>query len=300
MRTSWLNSRASPLHRLIWSFAAVNFSVCLCFCLKPCWVLHLAKNVQNQGQLTMQTKLWVSSYFYVNCSAQPSGLDHPGAQSTLRSPQSLAVPCSTITPCRCTQMRADLVSFLFPAAQYRWLSLWSSDQTAACSKRSSCQQPWECPFKWLLLHANITSSTQVCMGLLGTDVLVKGNIQHKIRRKGRVWVYIKRHKYWYLCTPIISQNWIFPLRASMHFIDVFVSPDAIDLNYKTSIFIHSIHFHTEWKQMKLSFFFYFLHSMLWWNEIKYDTLLRQTLSPFKTRGLFQVSVLIVWVCSKPF
>lgn len=38
MRTSWLNTRDSPLHRLIWSSAAVNFSVCLCFYLKPRWV----------------------------------------------------------------------------------------------------------------------------------------------------------------------------------------------------------------------------------------------------------------------
>lgn len=173
------------------------------------------------------------------------------------------------------------------------------DQTAACSKRGSCQPHRECPFKWLLLHANIISSTQVCVGLLGRDVLGKGNIQQKICTRVRVWVCIKTHKYWYLCTHIISQNWIYPLRASTHFTDIFVSPDVIDLNYKTSNFKHSIHFHTEWKQMKLSFFSYFLHSMLWWNEIKYDTLQRQTLSPFKTRGLLQVSLLIVWVCSKP-
>lgn len=48
--------------------------------------LFIFRNVQNQGQLAMQTKLGVGSYFNLNCSAQPSEWDHPSAQNTLRSP----------------------------------------------------------------------------------------------------------------------------------------------------------------------------------------------------------------------
>lgn len=160
--------QAQPSTQVDLKFCCSKFSSLSLLLPKTLLSLLIFRNVQNEGQLTMQTKLWVNSHFYQNCSAQPSEWGYPSAQKTHRSPQAWAVPCSSITLCSCTQMRAELLPFLLPASQVQvtlTVIQTSCDQTAACSKHGTWWQDRECPLKWLLLHANITSSTQVCLGL---------------------------------------------------------------------------------------------------------------------------------------
>lgn len=245
MRTSWLNKGQSSLQRFIWSFAAVNFSVCLCFYLKPCWVCSSSGTSKTKDNWPCRQSL--ESVLILIWIVLPSPLN--GITQVLRAPSgALGCPLQSRTPCSCTQMRARWVPFLLPASQVQMIKQQLAPDVGPVPNTGNA-------------HSNNSMQIQPPHpGLHGAPWhrrACEGQFSAENTQQGESLSVHKAHKYWYLCTHIISQNWIFPLRASTHFTDVFVSPDVADLNYKTSIFMHSIYFHTEWKQMKLSFFFSF-------------------------------------------
>lgn len=71
MRTSWLNTGHSSLHRLIWSFAGANFSACLRFYLKPCWVCSSSGTSKIKGNWPcIQSFKWALIFIWM-CSEHP-------------------------------------------------------------------------------------------------------------------------------------------------------------------------------------------------------------------------------------